>query len=356
MKKPGASVECFSKREYLFAIFICILVVYLAFFNEWSSGRSSIDAPAGRVLANTKPPKVPTPVKTEITNEDRINKLYSDLKSRINYELFADYLENSNENINAYLAVYDLTSDQKGLAELLRIAGRDERVLLRDMLASTSESEKLAKAKEVIKAYPTNVIANYLVAKNAIKNSDRIALKEALEAALKQSAPRFEDKNGVVHKREALRSVDINGLNASLLAGVGSHYTDESQTLMLSVGDELYTFATSGAEGHELLAYGVAWSEHVRAMDGNTSVGMLVANKYEVKFLEQLDPETEYGADGLLVKDRLTELQNQKDQIKAVINEANDLIANLSEKQLETYLDDKAINGEYVATRRLLEK
>ena len=282
----------------------------------------------------------------------------------------AAWMASRNRDAVSLLALWDMTGDKAILREAGEKFPLNPQVCLA-MLGIVfetegNEAERKKWTAHLIAADPENPLGYYFQARLAQAAGDRAGVIAALETAIgKKGRIDHYLRERMVGAKEGLLAsgVPLKETYLFSLAGpmakvsVGVYQTGE---LLRFFKTELAATKLPGreAEFQELAALGLRFAEKQRLSESPSMMTELIAQSWRVKFLKDLDPETEIDNSGRSVAEELAVAAAEKDTLSKLMKEVTPAQQYLLTAPIEVqgqYADRMMMDGEMAAVRYLLE-
>lgn len=302
--------------------------------------------------------------KLQADNRRLRSKLFEQLVEgkKLSLAQVAPFLEAKKRNAESLLAAFRLTGDQALLQEALEKYPNDPHVNFAACFAARQKSgsapeENRQRLEALKQSVPENALANCLSAQAYFKaGRPELAVQELAAAAGK---PQFQDYSGdfVQSAEEAYLAAGLTTLEAKMAAATTLPLPQLAE--LRGLGESLaklasqYRQAGDEASAQAALQMGAALGRRVAEPSGQDSlIRNLAGIAIEVKNLGAMEPATPYDGDGRTVKDRLEELAQQRQAIKAIATGGSDsVLQSLSEQDQLSYFDRVRASGELAALR-----
>lgn len=155
---------------------------------------------------------------------------------------------------------------------------------------------------------------------------------------------------------EAYRALGFSELEAKYFAW--SHLPipqlPELKKLGFDVAELVGRYHSAGddASSRNTLQIGLALAQQIEnSLGRETTIGELTGQAIERKLLGTVDPTTPYGNEGATVGDRLAEVAQQRDSLRALDSQAVQVLRGMSEAELISYFDRMKVFGSTAALR-----
>ena len=215
-------------------------------------------------------------------------------------------------------------------------------------------------------ADPENPLGHYYRARLAHAAGDRAGVIAALETALgKKDRIDFYLRERMVGTKEGLLASGVPLKDAYFLSLAGpmgkvSAGIFGTGKLMGFFKTELAGMKVPGreAEFQELAGLGLRLAEQQRLTESPSLITELMAHSWRMKFLKDLDPETEIANSGRSVAEELVVATAEKENLSKLMKEVTPAQEFLQNAPLEVqgqYSDRVMMDGEMAALRYLLE-
>ena len=282
----------------------------------------------------------------------------------------AAWLASRNRDAVSLLAMWDLTGDETVLREAAEKFPGNPQVCL-GMLGVVfekegNEADKKKWTNQLISADPQNPLGHYYKALLAQVAGDRAGVIAALETALgKKDRIDFYLRERMVGTKEGLLASGVPLKDAYFLSLAGpigkvSEGFYATGKLMGFFKTELAGMKVPGQETEyqELAGLGLRLAEQQRLTESPSLITELMAHGQRMRFLKELDPETEIANSGRSVAEELVLATAEKENLSNLMKEAAPAQQYLETAPIEVqgqYSDRMMMDGETAALRYLLE-
>jgi len=274
----------------------------------------------------------------------------------------ADYLKTHRRDAASLLAAFRVTQDAALLAEAMKNFPNDPQV---DFEAAFNTNSTPDERRQWLNAFeksaPDNAMANYLSAIDYFKagQTDQ-AVQEMTAASGKQG---FQDytTDRVVNDDEAYLAagysiVEARALSATQLLLPQLQQIRDLGTSLLTLSQSYQQAGDADSAQAALQMEAALGQRYATATPGETEISQLVGLFVERQALASMDPSAPFGDNGQTVQDQITQLTQQRDDIKALSQQADPLIPALSDQDYMTYKDRWMAFGEEAALRWVIGK
>jgi hypothetical protein len=259
----------------------------------------------------------------------------------------------------ALLAAWRASGDASFLREAMEKFPNDPRVAYmawcKGGAADTPEDSAKAKAEWLEKfkqAAPNNAIANYLSARARMKAGDLDGALEELSAA--HDKPwRDYTLDAMQNTEEAYRSAGYSDAESKAIATWGALLPHLAELRGLGKGlDELAASrrqAGDSASADAAAQWALQLGKRTQEEGTLTLIQQLVGVTIQKDVLKNLDANATLGESGQTVQQRLADLDQQRETIRGVAREYNEVVPRLSESDVSSYFDRLKLFGESAA-------
>ena len=341
------------------AIITAVAFAGIAAISYFSYHHSSSDA---ILVTNNNPPRITDPPRvstsernaSDIEFEERLRKV----REKLTTSRFSHYLEAHQWAPSAAIAVFDLVGDKSILLAALRSSPDNQEILLRLAVLFHQDEDNEKYFDALAKVNDPSSLVQYVLASHSSSQKNPGDFLSHLRAAVEKTAPELLSRAQLLEMRRACRSIGLSEADLMAVTGVSSPYQSAAANRVFAIGMDLFPLLETESDEakYDVAGVGVAWTEHLRSMRSQTAAAELFALRDQGKFLAALPPDTEFGNSGLTVSEQSKKLEQERQATFSTILKANDLLPTLTAAQLEDYLDEKAILGEFDAMRNLLDR
>jgi len=282
----------------------------------------------------------------------------------------AAWLASRNRDAVSLLAMWDLTGDETVLREAAeKFPGNPQVCLAMLGVVFEKEGHEADKKKwtdQLVAADPENPLGHYYKARLAQAAGDRTGVTTALEMALgKKGRIDHYLRERMVGAKEGLLASGVSLRDAYFLSiagpmGKASPGIYRTNKLLGFFKTELAGMKESGHEEdrQNLAALGLRLAEQQRLTESPSLITELIAHGQRMKFLKELDPETEIANSGRSVAEELVVATAEKENLAKLMKEvtpAQEFLQNAPIEVQGQYSDRMMMDGEMAAVRYLLE-
>jgi tetratricopeptide (TPR) repeat protein len=283
-----------------------------------------------------------------------------DMNSKLTHEQIEAFLKKSGHDAASLLAAFRTSGDAALLKEAMTKYPNDPKVAFEAVVSpSLSPDEKRQWLTNFEKADPDNALANYLSAFDYFKSGHNDqAMQELSAAAVKQP-----DDYTMVRAEEDVEpylSAGYSLAEAKTMADsqiVMPQLSQVKQTA-LDVIDVAKSYTQSGdaAAAQAALQMAANIGQQYANPSTPTLIAELMGMAVEKIALSAMDPNAAYGDNGQTVQDQLNQLAQHRAAISALDNQAEPLMADLSDQDWIIYEDRRQIMGETSAMQWVVNK
>jgi hypothetical protein len=269
------------------------------------------------------------------------------------------YLAANPSNATALLAAYQATGDKQWLEQAKEKFPNDPAVAYAALSKSASPEEQRQWLDTFKRVAPDNALANYLSASAYFKAGRTDEAVSELEAAY--GKPNLQDYwvERVQNTEEAYLSAGYSPAEAKAIALASLQLPQLAPLKQIgqSVLDLAASYRQAGDEASAQAALQIGLSLGQRLVTGQGPVIQdLVGMAIQRLALGTMDPASAYGAAGQTVKDRMDQLLSQRQNIKALCQTGEGLLAALPDQDLIAFFDREKLLGETPAVKWLIAK
>ena len=282
----------------------------------------------------------------------------------------AAWLASRNRDAVSLLAMWDLTGDETVLREAAeKFPGNPQVCLAMLNLVFTKGADPAEQKKwtaHLMAADPENPLGYHYQARLAVSMGDPAMTRSALELAL-QAKGKINHylRERMIGAKEGLLASGVSLKDTYFLSTVAP-MAKASDGLMALNGlnvffvDQLKEMKVPGRETdyQELAALGLRLAEQQRFTESPSLMNELLAQGQRMKFLKDLDPETEIANSGRSVAEELVVAAAEGKALSKLLKEAASAEQYLLNAPIEVqgqYSDRMMMDGEMAAVRYLLE-
>jgi len=278
---------------------------------------------------------------------------------RLTSEQVESYLATNRRSAASLLAAYQATGDKRWLQEAKEIYPTNAAVALSALSKDDSPEERRQWLDALKRAAPDNALADYLSANDYLKAGRTDDAVRELEAAY--SKPKLEDYfvGRVQNAEEAYRAAgysEAEAKGAAMMTVILPQFV-QLKELTQRLLDLAASYRQAGDPASAQAALQIGSNLGQRLATGrSTLIQDLVGMAVEKLALGAMDPASAYGTGGLTVTDRMEQLQQQRQTIKALVQSSEGMLQNLPAQDLVTYFERLKLFGEYPTMQWLVTK
>ncbi len=310
------------------------------------------NAPAGGNVADTEASSVPfTNILQRIFDGD-------ETLSRVSSEQLGAWLAQNKTNAESLLAAWQASGDTGFLRTALTNFPHDANVLLNVITRDLFPEAQRQLLDQFQTAAPDNALADYLSARNHLKNGQpQLAVQDLLVATQK---PGFDEYT--VEKIQSLEELCLSTgkppAEAKALAMSGTHLPQlaplKNLAQEMATLQKQYLAAGDGASAESLAYMGITLAERVGTQAGGRGLlNQLVGLAMERIVLSPLDQEKNYEFLQSTVPQRMASLDTQRKDIRESVQVFKRWLPAASEAEVIIYFDRLKLYGEAAALKWL---
>lgn len=309
--------------------------------------RSPVVAPKREVTQEARdlPQPLPSPADSSSKNEEGQREFVENLVHNwqgFSREQLEPFLAQDPGNPERWSTAYDLTEDSSLLDDALQRFPDNRSLLMRSIVRTFREGGDIAAVAEHLKRVdPDSSLGNYALAARAAREGDVAAVSRELSDALTKSAPVLLTAADIVLRRAAIESTGIPAGRAGIMAFCPP-YDMASFTLMAEPARFLLDRAPSDPA---LAEQGIAFTEHLRMAGSTNFASDLFAVAMQYSFLEQVDPDLEFGDSGLTIGAKLAELEDLKQRNFDLLDFAPEFDRTATPEEVRLWADTAMVAG-----------
>ena len=324
------------------------------------------------VAAKAPVSKTVLPAAKAAASSDPLPEFGTKAFNQLAKERGAAWMASRNRDAVSLLAMWDLTGDEAILREAAAKFPGNRQVCLA-MLGvifdggTGSAEEKRKWTEHLIAADPANPLGYHYQARLAQAAGDRAGALAALETALgKKDRINYYLRERMVGAKEGLLASGVPLKDAYVLALMGPLAKVSAE--IFGTGKMAGLFKTELAamraagqdtELQELASLGMRLAEQQRLTQSPSLITELMAHAMRMRFLKELDPETEIANSGRSVAEELVVAATEKENLSKLMKEINPAHEYLQTAPLEVqgqYADRMMMDGEMAAIKYLLKE
>ena len=263
------------------------------------------------------------------------------------------FLTQNASNAECLLAAFNVTSDKEHLREARRRHPTNALVLATALAVGVRPEERRELIEQFKRAAPENPLADYLSARDHLKNRQpELALEDFRAASGKAALQDFTIKR-VQGVEEMYLGAGYSAAEAKALAMSGvqlptfRHLRELGRDL--SALQREYASADDTASAEALTKMGLGLAAHVSNGQAGTLLGQMIGGVLEREFLNGLDPAASYDFLALPVGERLAQLREQDRAIRASAQFFEQWMRSANDAQVVSYFDRLKLYGETAA-------
>jgi RNA polymerase sigma factor (sigma-70 family) len=302
-----------------------------------------------------------TPLPEENTQATNLFARFNDKQPKLKPEQVEGYLRANGRNAASLLAAYRTTKEDALLAEAMQKYPNDPQVAFEAVFKKdVSPAERSQWLEALKKSDPGNSLPNYLSALDDFRAGQRDqAMKELIEASGKSE---FRDYtvDRMQDDEEAYLAAGYSVAEAKTIPSSQLLLPQLKQVkeLGLALADVAKSYRQAGDETSAQAALEMAANlgQRYGNTPGETEISWMVGMAVERIALGAMDPRSPYGNGGQTVQDRLDQLNQKKEELKALNQQLEPLLPTLSDQDWISYKDRWRAFGEESAARWVVNK
>jgi hypothetical protein len=255
-------------------------------------------------------------------------------------------------NAESLLAAFNINGDKELLRQAVQRFPDNPFVLAAALTHDASPEQRRELIEQLKRAAPDNPMANYLAARDYLKDQPELALKELTEAASKNGFHDF-----TIERIQGLEDIYLHAgytaVEAKALAMAGVQLKSIVQLRQLggdiSALQQRYAGAGDAASAEMLARVGLTLAADITQGTGNTFIGQMTGSRVEQELLRALDPNAPCDFIPQPISDRLAHLQAQDKSIREACQFFDQWMQTASNAQLIGFFDRLKLYGEPAA-------
>ncbi len=280
-------------------------------------------------------------------------------RPKLTPEQAESYVTANRRSAGSLLGAFQATDDKRWLQEAKERYPNDPEVAFTALLRADSPEERRQWLDAFKRTAPDNALADYLSANDYLKVGRTDDAVRELEAAY--SKPKLQDylAERAQAAEEAYRSAGYSEAEAKVTGMMWLELPHLAQVKQLTqrVVDLAASYRQAGDPDSAQAALQIGSNLGQRLATGqSTSIQDLVGIAVEKMALSSMDPASPYGTGGQTVKDRLDQLQQQRQAIKALAQSSEGMLQSLPEPDVVSYFERLKVFGEYSTMQWLVAK
>jgi hypothetical protein len=330
-----------------------LMVIGLMFFSRSSpnvsapqqSAPASVESkaklrlPAPRITANPAPIDQPQDLKS--TNW--YARLFNGDVPKLSPEQLDTYLVQNQRNAESLLIASRISGDTEFLKEAEEKFPNDPRVAFAAAFKSASPEERSQWLDRLKQSAPDNALPNYLSALDSLKSGQMDRAAQEITAA--SSKQQFQDysMDFLQTAEEAYRSAGYSDAEAKTIAATQLLLPQLAE--LRELGRQMVGLANSyrqsgdAGSADSALQMDIALGQRFGGYPGEPLINRLVGIAIERDALATMDPNSPLGAPGQTVQDRLNQLNQSRQDFKALAQQETGLFQKMSDSDIASYWD-----------------
>jgi hypothetical protein len=282
-------------------------------------------------------------------------------------EQLETYLKENHRSAQSLLAATRVTGDKSFLREAMEKYPNDPRVAFEAYFRGGSydrtqpASEESRKWLDALRqSDPNNALGDYLSARENFKSGQTELALQELQAASSKGQFRDYSLDFLQSAEEAYRAAGYSELAAKSAAGSNLLLPTlyELKQVGLSMADlaNQYRQAGDAQSAQTMLQMESNLLDRFNGPDQFPLINQLVGIAIEKNFLGTMDPNAAYGSAGSTVQNRLDAINQQRADIKVLVQQSDALLPTLSDQDLVNFRDRERMFGAAAAMRWVIDK
>ena len=280
---------------------------------------------------------------------------------KLTAEQVEPYLAANHRNSASLLAAFRATGDTAFLEEAMQKYPNDPRVNFAAIFKPGSSPEERREWLDNFKqSDPNNSLANYLSAHDYFKSGQTDQALREISAAAAKSGWQDYSLNFVQDAEEAYRAAGYSEADAKTVASMSlllPHLAELKQTGR-DLADAANSYRQSGdtASAQAALQMDIRLGQQMAASPTQPLITTLVGFAVERIALGAMDPNAPYDDTGRTVQNRIDDLVQQRQTIRALGQQSDGLLEKMSEQDVVSYFDRLGSLGELDTLRWAVNK
>lgn len=297
----------------------------------------------------------PQQAQTRVTNHFR-EYVKDNSIPKLTAEQLQGYLQSNHRNAESLLAAMQTSGDKSYLREAMQKYPNDPKVayaalFFGGMFGDLSPQEARQWADTFKQVAPGNSMADYSSALNYLKSGQTDLALQDMAAAAKGTwndyAWQFAQSN-----EEAYRAAGYSDLDSKI---AGQELLLPDLTQLKQLGVQINTLAQSyqqsgdTAAAQNALQMDIRLGQQLSAVQAQPLITTLVGYAVENIALSSMDPSAPFGDTGQTVQDQINQIAQQRNYIKSVVGQNEDLVNEMSDDDIYSFLQRRQSGGEISA-------
>lgn len=358
--------------KFLIVIGAALVVVLLAIQSRHENAAHPSEPVEARLLKPPARPRVPAPrmpaTPGSVGEQDRrptnllLRVLRGEEAPKLTPEQIGPYLEANRRSVESLLAASRAIGDKSFLQEAKEKYPNDPRVAFEASWRWSQSPEERRQWLDTFKqSAPDNSLPNYLSALDHFKSGQTDQTVQDLSAAAGKSQFQDYSLDFVQNAEEAYRASGYSEAEAKTVAET-SLLLPQSAPLKdlgrnMSELANSYRQAGDEASAHATMQMAMKLGESLTEPGpSHALITDLVGLAIERQMLTSLDPASAYGDSGQTVKAQLDQLDQRRNDLRALVESGKQFLQNMPEDDLTTYLDRRKMFGEVAAMHWVVNK
>ena len=279
---------------------------------------------------------------------------------KLTLEQVEPYLQANHRNAESLLGAFMATGDRAFVREAMQKFPNDPKVAYNALYFGNLSPEETRQWADTFKRVaPDNSMANYASALDYMKSGQPDLALQDMTAAGKGTWTDYSSQF-MQSSEEAYRAAGYSDVDAKFAAQTQLLLPDLSQLKQLGVqiNDLAKTYQQAGntTAAQNALQMDIQLGQQLSAVDAQPLITTLVGMAVEKIALSSMDPNAPFGNTGQTVQDQINQITQQRQFIKSVTSQAQDLIAQMSDDDIYSYVQRRQAGGEIAAMQWALAK
>lgn len=272
---------------------------------------------------------------------------------KLTAEQIAGYLQSNHRNAESLLAALETTGDHAFLREAMEKFPNNPKVAYAALFFGDLSPQEARQWADAFKqAAPGNSMADYVSALNYIKSGQTDLALQDMAAAGKGAWTDYSSQF-MQSDEEAYRAAGFSDIDAKYAAQSQLLLPDLGQLkqLGLQINSLAQSYQQSGntAAAQNALQMDIQLGQQLSADPAQPLITALVGYAVEKIALSSMDPNAPFGDTGQTVQDQINQLAQQKNYIKSIVNQSEDLVNQMSDDDILNFLQRRQSGGEISA-------
>lgn len=275
--------------------------------------------------------------------DPRLNAIYRSDPLKISLSQLKGYLDERGRNVPSLMSSYFATKDPSLLSELLLNHADDQNALNAVLLWSSNAAEIEMAASHLREKFPNSALPDLMAFSN-LESVDENNLGASIELLKNKSEINLYPSKNQEEMHDMLMSIVSDPVKAWAYSRYLTEELDNSRARLMRAIKEIANQSKNSSspevsEDGTILAANLMYMLFVNAGEQAGPANNLIMASQEREILKTLDPTIEFGYDGMLVSDRIKEIDENNGRLNRELHMYANFFPSATALQMDNYVE-----------------